>query len=174
MHLPRILTGPAVALALACAACAQHDRQGVRAGEPFPQLAVARIEAEGEIALPGEADGVLVVNVWATWCEPCRREMPSLEKLHRRLAASGGRVVGITVDDDRRLAAEFARARGLTFENAQAAAHELSAGPLAVSRFPTTFVVDARGVVRWREEAPRDWSDDATLAKMLAMAQAGS
>lgn len=170
----RIFTGTAVALALACAACTRPVPPGVRAGERFPQLVVARVEAAGEIALPGEADGLLVVNVWATWCEPCRREMPSLEKLHRRLAASGGRVVGISVDGDRHLAAEFARARGLTFENGSAAAHDLSAGPLAVSRFPTTFVVDARGVVRWREEAPRDWSDAATLAKMAALAQGGS
>jgi cytochrome c biogenesis protein CcmG, thiol:disulfide interchange protein DsbE len=46
-------------------------------------------------ALRGE---VVVVNVWATWCEPCRREMPALQELHRQLGREGFRVVGVSVD----------------------------------------------------------------------------
>lgn len=161
----------AAALAIACAACTQPERPGVRAGDRFPQIRLARLDGEGAVALPGAAGSLLVVNVWATWCEPCRREMPSLQRLHHRLAASGARVVGVSVDADRHLAVEFAR--GLSFENGLAGAQELGSGPLAVTRFPTTFVIDARGVVRWREEAPRDWSDDATLARVLAMARGG-
>lgn len=162
----------AALLAVACAACTPAEPPGVRAGEPFPDRRLARLEAPGELVLPaGEA---LVVNVWATWCEPCRREMPSLERLHRRLAGEGVRVVGITVDSDPRLAAEFVRARGISFENAIDDAHALGAGALAVRKFPTTFVVGADGVVRWREEAARDWSDDASIARVRAAARGGA
>lgn len=167
---------PAGALAfllLASVACAPPERPGVRVGDRFPEHDLERLEGAGTIPLPGAGAGPLVVNVWATWCEPCRREMQSLEKLHRRLGAAGVRVVGVSVDADRRLGAEFVRAQGLTFENAAGDAHALGTGTLAVRKFPTTFVIDARGVVRWREEAARDWADEPSLARIRAMSLGG-
>lgn len=154
-------------------ACAPPEPPGARAGERFPEHDLRRLEGAGRIALPGAGAGPLVVNVWATWCEPCRREMQSLETLHRRLAPAGVRVVGISVDADRRLAAEFVRGQGLTFENAVEDAHALGTGRLAVRKFPTTFVVDARGVVRWREEAARDWADEPSVARIRALSEGG-
>lgn len=160
-------------LCLACVACGSPERPGLRVGEPFPDRRFERIEGVGEITLSGPRSGPVVVNVWATWCEPCRREMQSLEKLHRRLGPAGVRVVGISVDSDRHLAAEFVRAQRLTFENGMETAQALASGPLAVTRFPTTFVIDAAGIVRWREEAARDWADEAWVARMLAVAKGG-
>jgi cytochrome c biogenesis protein CcmG, thiol:disulfide interchange protein DsbE len=138
------------------------------AGDRFPPQSFAQLDRAGALALPGGDARPLVVNIWATWCEPCRREMPSLERLHA-LAPGGVRVVGISVDDDRLLAAEFARARGLTFANGIDPGGVLAAADLAVTRFPTTFVIDARGVIRWREEAARDWTDPASLEKLRAV-----
>ena len=128
------------------------------------------LEGRGELLVP--AGTPMVVNVWATWCEPCRREMASLERLHAQVAASGVRVVGISVDSDRHLAAEFVRAQRLTFPNGIDTAGARVAGELGVTKFPTTLVIDAAGVVRWKEEAARDWSDAATVARVLAQAGA--
>ncbi|HET9580251.1 MAG TPA: TlpA disulfide reductase family protein [Usitatibacter sp.] len=141
-------------------------------GEPLAQRHLARLDGRGELALPA-GDGPVVVNVWATWCEPCRREMQSLERLHR-LAPAGVRVVGISVDEDRNLAEEFLRQQHVTFANGVDSAAGLAHGPWHVTRFPTTLVVDARGVVRLREERARDWSDDVNVARVKAALGGGA
>ncbi len=153
-------------LAGVLAACSGVSRgSGVQPGEAFPAQSFPRLNAEGGLALPGEARRPVLVNVWATWCEPCRREMQSIERLHRR-HGHALRVIGVSVDADRNLAREFVARHGLTFENAASDAGGLAAGDLAVTRLPTTFLVDASGVVRLREEAPRDWAGPGTIARL--------
>ena len=149
----------AVLVALALAAC-------TRASAPPERVAAQRfplVEGPGEVRVPSGAP--MVVNVWATWCEPCRREMQSLAALDAALAPSGVRVVGISVDRDRHLAAEFLRAQRLPFANGIDAREGQG---LAVTKFPTTLVIDAEGVVRWRVEAARDWADPAAARRVLA------
>ena len=90
---------------------------------------------------------VVLVNFWATWCGPCRQEMPELEKLHRRYRASGFVLLGVNVDDDPAKAAELASRLGVTFP-------VLFDTDKAVSRrydlatMPSTVIVDREGVVR--------------------------
>ena len=61
---------------------------------------------------------VVLLNIWATWCAPCREEMPSLERLHRELADDGLRIVAVSVDGPGAAQGirDFARDMGLTFE----------------------------------------------------------
>ncbi len=74
----------------------------------LPALAVDDARSPSESLAP---DGrILVVNLWASWCEPCRREMASLDVLSRQSDASRLRVIGISVDEDRTLALEYLRA----------------------------------------------------------------
>lgn len=109
-------------------------------------------------------EGPVLLNVWATWCEPCRREMASLEAAHRSLEARGIRVIGVNVDTDVLLAREYARRAGLTFTNVSDPEQLLVRGRLGVKSLPTTLGVDAGGATRWRDERPRDWSEPARLA----------
>lgn len=156
-----------LAALLLIASCARAPGPGVGAGQPLPPRSFPMLEGPGEVALA--AGTPTVVNIWATWCEPCRREMQSLEKLHQRSAASGMRVIGISVDSDPRLAAEFVRAQRLTFANGIDLHGALARSELAVTKFPTTLVVDAAGVVRWRVESARDWADEETAARLAAL-----
>ena len=132
-----------------------------RVAERFPPRAFALIEGQGQLDIPGPGKVPMIVNVWATWCGPCRQEMQSLERLHRRLEGSGVRVVGISVDTDRNLAREFVRRERLTFPNALDQRSELAR---EVTKYPTTFVIGADGQVLSRTETARDWSDAATVA----------
>jgi len=97
---------------------------------------------------------VVVLNLWASWCPPCRAEMPLLEAFYRRHASEGVLVIGVSADDphDRR---DVVRAmRGLSFPAAMLADAQLNGfgDPPAV---PLTFVIDGDGVIRARLDPGR-------------------
>lgn len=89
----------AALLSLACAACGGgggSDGAPV-AGNPAPAFSARTLDG-GELALRDLRGEVVVLNVWATWCGPCVREMPALEAVHREFADEGVRVVGVSID----------------------------------------------------------------------------
>ena len=128
--------------------------------------------ADGTVLRCEASEGLVLVNVWATWCEPCRREMPSLEAAHRALAPKGIRVVGINIDRDALLAREHLRKLGLTFPNLSDPAQAIAREALGVAKLPTTIAIGRDGRVRWREESARDWSEPSRLA-MIERSEAG-
>lgn len=107
----------------------------------------------GELALAGFRGQPLLLNFWATWCPPCVREMPALDRFQHRHAARGWRVLGLAVDQAEPVR-EFLRRTPVSFPIGLA-------GPqgLALSRtlgnstgaLPFTVVFDAAGVVRQRQ-----------------------
>lgn len=91
---------------------------------------------------------VLLVNVWATWCFPCRAEMPLLQRMHDRHAARGFAVVGLSVDRGPVAEVEaFLRERRVTYPVAVVGEEAIAAFG-GVRGYPTSFVVDRQGVVR--------------------------
>ena len=94
------------------------------------------------------AGKVVVVNFWATWCPPCRLEMPSLQKLHERRSGDGVVVLGFATDvgGDGPVRA-FLEERGITYPMGRATdEHRRAFG--GIPGIPTTFLVDRQGVVR--------------------------
>jgi len=104
------------------------------------------------VSLAGLRGKIVVLNEWATWCEPCRDELPQLEALHRQFAPQGLVMVGVSVDGagmggDVR---DFAQAHGMTYPiwldpDKQLALKFLTLG------VPETFLIDRTGVIRWRK-----------------------
>jgi cytochrome c biogenesis protein CcmG, thiol:disulfide interchange protein DsbE len=93
---------------------------------------------------------VVVVNFWATWCPPCRLEIPSLQKLHERRAGDGVVVLGLSTDvgGDAGVRA-FLEERRITYPVGRASAeHHRAFG--GIPGIPTTFVLDKQGRVRHR------------------------
>jgi thiol-disulfide isomerase/thioredoxin len=100
----------------------------------------------------GDFDGrVVLVNFWATWCAPCREEMPMLNEVYRSLAPRGLDVVGIALDDVAR-AREFAERLGIDYTILVGAGDVMATG-LAYGNqaglLPYTVLIDRDGVVRW-------------------------
>jgi cytochrome c biogenesis protein CcmG/thiol:disulfide interchange protein DsbE len=93
---------------------------------------------------------VVVLNFWATWCGPCKLEMPGLQSLHEDRAEEGVVVLGLSTDvDGAGKISEFLSERGITYQVGRASrAHRQALG--GIRGIPTTFVIDKTGVVRHR------------------------
>ncbi|MDQ6679470.1 MAG: TlpA family protein disulfide reductase [Pseudomonadota bacterium] len=91
---------------------------------------------------------VVLVNFWATWCSPCRQEMPHLDRLYRKYHSAGFVLLGISVDDDRSKAAEFARKLGVSFPVLLDTDKAVS-GLYGVAVMPSTLIIDRAGKVRY-------------------------
>ncbi len=97
---------------------------------------------------------VVLVNFWATWCLPCRAEMPALEAMYRRHRESGFVIVGLAVDQASTASVEaFVRARGITYPIAHVG-REAEAAFGGIRGYPTSFLLDRDGRVQHRVLGP--------------------
>jgi peroxiredoxin len=138
----------------------------VTIGTRAPAFAAAAVDGSGRTrTLDDFRDSVVLLNVWATWCLPCRTEMPSIQALHERYAGRGLKVVAVSVDDPGAEEAirDFAREYGLTFE----ILHEPTGAiqrAYQTTGVPETFVIGRDGVIQRKENGHRDWNSPANRA----------
>ncbi len=110
---------------------------------------------------------VLMINVWATWCLPCRVEMPSIEALNKAYASKGLKIVAISIDDpgtDATIRA-FVKQYGLTFEVLHDAQGKIS-DEYDITGYPETFIVGKDGVIRKKLMSATDWNSPDARALM--------
>jgi thiol-disulfide isomerase/thioredoxin len=137
------------------------DLRGKDAGALF---GVALPDTMGREQSIGQWKGkVLVVNFWATWCAPCREELPALARLQGELADLGLLVVAVSVDARPELAARFARERGLAFPVLGDPRQQV-ARRFDVRAYPTTVVIDRAGRVAQRAVGAFAWDAPETVA----------
>ena len=110
----------------------------------------------------------LIINVWASWCGPCRAEMGALERLSRRLGARRVKVIGISTDDDAAAAAAFLMKSRVTFDN-YLDRKLLLENMLGANTIPLTVLVDAQGRVVKKIHGYHDW-DSPESAEMIRKA----
>jgi len=110
---------------------------------------------------------VLMINVWATWCLPCRVEMPSIEALNKAYASKGLKILAVSVDDpgtDATIRA-FVKQYGLTFEVLHDARGRISE-LYDISGYPETFIVGKDGIIRKKLMSATDWNSPDARALM--------
>lgn len=156
-----IALGAALALSLGASACTKGEgakAEGAGAdpsglpSRPAPAFETKNLEAE-EVSLEDLKGTVVLLNTWATWCEPCMRELPVLADLHRSLEPRGFTVIGLNADSRRKLVAvrKAVAHNGIPypvwvdFENEAQVAFELNG-------YPTSFLIDREGNIRWQRE----------------------
>jgi len=115
-------------------------------GNPAPALQ-AKLIGGGKFDLAAARGKVVVLNFWATWCEPCMEEMPALDAYYRAHRDAGLEVLGISLDSPRDLGKVRDAAKKVGFPVALNADAQAS-GYGRMWRVPLTFVVDRRGVLR--------------------------
>jgi cytochrome c-type biogenesis protein len=148
--------------AVAHSACDGERYQPLRAGDPAPTFDATTID--GQPFRIGGAGQPALVNVWATWCIPCREEMPALQQLHETFGNAGLRVIGVNigVGSDRPVLA-FLDQVGVTYLNLRDPKDRITTTYRLVG-VPETILIDASGHVAHRWIGRFDPVSDQALA----------
>jgi len=111
---------------------------------------------------------VVVLNFWASWCGPCRYEMPELEKMYQELKSKGIVVLAVNLDRESDLARNWLATMKVTFPVALDPDSKM-AGMYAVASMPTTFLIDRKGVVQAKTVGYRAEELEALKAKAAGL-----
>lgn len=116
-------------------------------GAAAPALDVPKPGGTGRVELAARAGRVVVVDFWATWCEPCRQSFPAYQKLVNEF---GGKlvVIGVSVDESPEGIASFVKSTGVKFQIGWDEG-QVAAKSYEPPKMPTSFVVDGSGIVRF-------------------------
>jgi peroxiredoxin len=135
---------------------------------PAPDLTLERLD--GSMLTPSDFEGkTVVINFWATWCPPCRKEMPALQRAWELLRDDNILLLGIAVGENKTAVAKYVEKMKLDFPMALDPTTD-SSSEWAVRGLPTTFVVDPSGRIVLEATGERDWDDSAILDQIRAVA----
>lgn len=148
-----------------------HGVAPVAVGAPAPDFRAVTVDSQPRVRTLADYKGnVILLNVWATWCGPCRVEMPSMEALHKEFASQGLRVVAVSIDQ---IAGppqirDFARELGLTFEILHDSAQHI-VKTYQVNGYPQSFVIGRDGTIRRKWIGAESWNSPANRSLMRAL-----
>lgn len=157
----------ALAAAFALGACTGGDRSNrPQVGTPASDYAATTLDGES-VSLESLRGQVVLMNLWATWCGPCRMETPYLQSVYEEYRDQGFVIVGVSMDtgnaeDD---VAMFVEEYGVTYtilHDPQMRGMEL----YQVLGLPATFLIDREGVLRWMRYGPIPEDDPSFLAAL--------
>ena len=114
------------------------------------------------------AGQVTIINFWATWCPPCIEEIPSLNRLNKKLAGSSFELISINYAEDNKTIAEFMKSVNVEFpvlldKNGKFAKQ------WNVISYPSTFIIDSKGVIQYGVNAAIEWDDPEVIQKLKAL-----
>jgi thiol-disulfide isomerase/thioredoxin len=136
----------------------------VPSSPPFPAPAMSLTDSSGHsVELPELHGKLVIVNLWATWCEPCLREMPSLERLQLRL---GERIAVLAVSEDRggdKTVEPFIAKLGLKSVKVYIDPKSEVGHAFGARGLPTSFLIDREGKVLGRVEGAAEWDSPKIL-----------
>jgi peroxiredoxin len=119
----------------------------LESGSRAPEIELS--DLDGKVVKLGDLKGkVVLVDFWASWCAPCREELPVLEALHKKYAADGLVIVGVNADSERDNMTKFLRRTRLSFRVVHDAERKV-AGRYGPSKMPSSYLVDRSGLVRY-------------------------
>jgi cytochrome c biogenesis protein CcmG/thiol:disulfide interchange protein DsbE len=150
-------------------ACGKADYARVEVGQPMPEYK-AIVPGGDSVSLSSRRGKVVLLNVWATWCHPCRAEIPELVALNKKYASRGMEIIGVSID----AASADSDVQGFIKDFAMDYPIWLDPEDIISTRFllvgvPTTFLIDREGILRWRKTGPV-LPNDTALTRLIERA----
>jgi peroxiredoxin len=115
-----------------------------------------------KVKLSSFSGKVVFLNFWATWCPPCREEMPSMQKLHLEFKDKGLEVVAVDIQEDQQTVESFFKEHELTFTGLLDTDGQ-TAQSYGVRSIPTSYIIDREGNVIAGKVGGRDWFSDEVV-----------
>jgi thiol-disulfide isomerase/thioredoxin/cytochrome c551/c552 len=141
---------------------------------PLPDYRARLLGSDQKVAFTDFPGKVILINTWATWCPPCRKEMPDFEKIHKRYHNEGLVVIGVNIDEGQvdAAVAEFVEGLGVSFATWRDPHNRFSKRfrSLAV---PETFLVDRNGMIIRHWRGPIDPNADENLSVIKTALESG-
>lgn len=126
-------------------------------GAPSPPFTLRDLDGK-LVSLSDFSGKVVLVNFWATWCGPCRVEMPAMESLYKEMRSKGFEILAISVDAQGTIVTRpFQEAMGLTFPILHDSDYEVG-GAYGARTLPISYVIDRQGIIQHRVFGARDWN----------------
>jgi peroxiredoxin len=112
----------------------------------------------------------VILNFWATWCPPCREEMPSMQRAHQALSGDGIAVIAVNVGDDAETIGDFLTEVPVDFPLPMDTESKV-AQSYPLKGLPTTYVIDPQGRLVYAAEGEREWDDPKILNQVRSLKQ---
>jgi peroxiredoxin len=141
------------------------DIQRVEVGAKAPDFKVINLGTGDSVSLREHYEGsVTLVNIWATWCVPCRVEMPAMERVYRDLAPRGFKIAAISIDEGSpQDVSAFVQDLGLTFDVLQDRSTAIQQ-TYQTTGVPESFLINRQGVIVKRIIGAHDWASPVNRA----------
>ena len=147
--------------------------EGVEVGRRAPDFRALDIASGDTVSFREKYGGqVTLVNIWATWCPPCREEMPAMQKLYEALKDKGFRIAAVSIDEgSSKDVTAFTTSLGLTFD----ILHDKSGKIETIYQttgYPESFLVDKNGIIVRKQIGEHPWSSPANqriVAELLGV-----
>jgi DsbE subfamily thiol:disulfide oxidoreductase len=146
-------------LVLFIAACGEKPVATV--GKPAPDFDT--VDLKGDVWSLSDLKGkVVFVNFWATWCPPCREEMPSMQRLYEKMPKDKFEMIALFNNDNKPAVMRFVSQMGLTFP-IWSDEHNFAGTKYGLTGLPETYIVDKKGVIREKFIGPAEWDTPETI-----------
>ena len=130
-------------------------------GKPAPDFDT--VDLEGKVWSLSKLKGkVVFVNFWATWCAPCREEMPSMQRLYEKMPKDKFEMLALFNNDKKAVAENFVAKLGLTMP-ILSDEHNFAGPKYGLTGLPETFIVDKKGVIREKFIGPAQWDSPENI-----------
>ena len=169
---PAARRGTLVALVVMVLAVVGCQRSGKMVGREAPEFSLTDLSGRA-VKLSYLRGRIVFVNLWTTWCAPCREEMPAMQALYTQLHGPDFEMLAVNADQNGRAAVErFVQELGLTFPVLPDPDLQI-ADRYGVTGYPETFLIDRNGRIVAHEIGPRAWDSPASHAALRRLIERG-